>query len=104
MSNIIYILSFLGKCFQIGDYTYDLAFQATGCRNRNQTQSQITWWKKQSDNKVFSDMFEYCVLVRDGKASPSQKQQCCGEAKECKTISCNKQTTSATDINSFVSL
>ena len=97
MSNTIYLLSFLGK--------YDLTFQATGCPNENPTPAQIAWWKKQNDYKVFSDMLQYCVLVRDGKASPRQILECCGEDGACKSISCKKQTAwvLTTGIIAFVS-
>ena len=103
-SNTIYILSFLVECSQGEDCAYVFTFQATGCPNKNPTQPQITWWKKQSDNKVFSDMFAYCTRVRDGKANKRQILQCCGEVNGCTQISCNKQTAWATGNNSFVSL
>ena len=96
MSNTIYILSLLDKLV--------LTFQATGCPNKNPTKPQMAWWKKQSDNKVFSDMFAYCIRVRDGKANQRQRLQCCGEGKGCTKISCKKQTAFATGNKSFVSL
>ena len=108
MSNTIYILSLLDKCSQGDDCAFVLTFQATGCPNKNPTPSQIAWWKKQTDDEVFSDMFEYCTRVRDGKANQRQRLQCCGKGKGCTKISCKKQTAlklqETTGNNSFVSL
>jgi len=72
---------------------YDLTFQATGCPNKNPSKAQVTWWKMQPDNKVFRDMYQYCILMRDRRASPKQIQRCCGRRKKCRVISCNMQST-----------
>ena len=104
MSNTIYILPLLDQCSQGEDCAYVLTFKATGCPNKSPTQRTMTWWNKQSDNKVFRDMFKYCKLVRDGKANRRQILQCCGEVNGCTQISCNKQTAWSTGNNSFVSL
>ena len=96
MSYGICVLSFPDVCSQNVDCKYGLTFEATGCPNRNPA---ATWWKTQSDNGVFSDMFSYCTLVRDGRASANQKLKCCGEGNECKPSSCNKQSTWTTGIN-----
>ena len=93
MSNTIYVLPLLVKCSQGEDCAYVLTFQATGCPNKNPTQKQMAWWKKQSANKVFSDMLAYCERARDGKASSSQLQECCGEDNKCKPIFCYRQST-----------
>ena len=87
------------QCSQTGDCKYGFTFQATGCPNRNPI---ATWWKTQSDNTVFNDMFTYCTLVRDEKASAHQKSKCCGEGNECKPTSCNKQSTWTTGIHTVI--
>ena len=63
-------------------------FQATGCPNPNPM--SITWWKTQTDVKVFEDMMLYCTLVRDGNASPRQIKECCG-LDSCVPSSCIEQ-------------
>ena len=87
------------QCSQTRDCKYGFTFQATGCPNRNPI---ATWWKTQSDNTVFNDMFTYCTLVRDEKASAHQKSKCCGEGNECKLTSCNKQSTWTTGIHTVI--
>ena len=77
------------------DKVYVDAFQATGCPNN---EPDITWWKTQSMEEVFKDMFSYCELTREGKANERQKNKCCGNIN-CKVTSCVKQLNKITGIN-----
>ena len=72
-----------------------MTLQATGCPNR---EPYIEWWKTQTDEIVFSDMLNICILVRDGHATDSQKRECCGENIRCGPIFCNRQSTWVTGI------
>ena len=104
---ILYIFClFLDKCSRGEDCAYVFTFQATGCPNKTPTPKQMAWWRKQSANKVFSDMLKYCVKVRAGTAKPRQIRQCCGEGVECMPSSCKRQSTwvLSTGINALVCL
>ena len=81
-------------CSKGEDCAYVFTFQATGCPNKNPTSpKQMAWWRRQSDNKVFTDMLAYCVKVRDGTARSRQIRECCGEGVECMPSSCKRQST-----------
>ena len=80
---------------------YALTFQATGCTNTN---PDSDWWKTQTDNTVFVDMFTYCTLVRDGKQTVQQKRQCCGEGNDCKPSNCVRQNLWTTGIENLITL
>ena len=82
------------------DSKYALTFQATGCPNR----TMLHWWKTQTDNRVFGDMFAYCTLVRDGKQTVQQKRQCCGEGNDCKPSKCLRQSLWTTGIENIITL
>ena len=71
----------------VPDNKYALAFQATGCPNEY---PNIDYWKTQTDNAVFSDMFLYCTSVRDEVANIKQKLKCCGST-DCKPGICTEQ-------------
>ena len=72
---------------------YTLTFQATGCLNGNldPNEDPITYWKDVSQSTAFNDMFAYCTLVRDNKASSIQIERCCGTSA-CTPNDCIKQT------------
>ena len=98
----VYVLTFLAP----REKKFDLTFQASGCPNKTPSQSQIKWWKRQPDWKVFKDMYSYCTKVRDGKAKARQIKECCGQRSQCNGISCKLQSTYVlkTGINPLVSL
>lgn len=62
------------------DRRYVLAFQATGCPNQR---PDTNWWKTQSDETVFQDMYAYCSLVASGEADPVQRERCCSGETLC---------------------
>jgi len=75
-------------CIPDTEDKYKLTFQATGCPNSN---PHTAWWKTQTDTNAFNDMHGYCTLAKEGTASASQQQQCCGSSA-CTPASCTKQT------------
>ena len=77
------------------DKVYADAFQATGCPNN---EPDISWWKTQSMEEVFKDMFTCCELTREGKANQRQKNKCCGNIN-CKITTCVKQSNGIIGIN-----
>ena len=83
------------------DSKYALTFQETGCPNMNPVSD---WWKTQTDNIVFGDMFSYCTLVKDGKPLARQKRKCCGEGNDCKPSNCVRQSLWTTGIENLITL
>eukprot|EP00930_Biecheleria_cincta_P066877 TRINITY_DN531_c0_g1_i1.p1 TRINITY_DN531_c0_g1~~TRINITY_DN531_c0_g1_i1.p1 ORF type:complete len:203 (-),score=34.49 TRINITY_DN531_c0_g1_i1:250-858(-) len=66
-------------------------FLTTGCTNREAY--IIEQWKLKMDLVVLSDMFELCSLNAEGRASETQRSECCGDGATeatCKP-SCQKQ-------------
>lgn len=60
-------------------------FLATGCTNQNPP--VLGDWKSQTDDFVLSDMFAYCNVNAEGRATQDQRFQCCGDqatAETCK--------------------
>eukprot|EP00121_Abeoforma_whisleri_P009715 Awhi_evm1s8940 len=77
--------------FMVGPYTvsdYTAAFTATGCINNNFDNS--AYWSAQSDYGL-QDMMNYCKYTRDGVASATQIDRCCGTGQTC-TPTCVLQT------------
>ena len=66
-------------------------FKETGCLTPKLEDSQIVWWKFQTDSKAFDDMLVQCEMVLAGVASEAQERKCCGN-KGCAVSSCALQT------------
>lgn len=88
-----------GELWTISDASFDikakLTFVKTGCPN---TQASTTWWQMVSvqpargESRVFQDMYDYCMLVKNGFASTAQKEMCCGaDNMSCRPSSCTLQ-------------
>ena len=66
-------------------------FKETGCLTPKLEDSQIVWWKFQTESKAFNDMFVQCEMVLAAAASEVQERNCCG-SKNCAVSSCTLQT------------
>ena len=66
-------------------------FKETGCLTPKVEDSQIVWWKFQTESKAFNDMFVQCKMVLFAEASDVQERNCCG-SKNCAVSSCHLQT------------
>ena len=68
---------------------YTLTFQATGCIHPGPT--TLKFWTEGPDDRTFRDMMSYCELTRTNRASPAQRNVCCG-SDSCVINKCTKQT------------
>ena len=74
------------------DSKYGYTFMQTGCcsdGSNEPTKGQISGWKASAPETVFNDMYAYCTLNKEGRATERQKAVC-----GCDTppTSCEKQS------------
>ena len=74
-----------------GVLVYRNTWLKTGCKNPN---PPFDWYKTQSESTVLSDMYAYCTLTNQDRATATQKSRCCGNDSNCGKgkLTCVKQT------------
>jgi len=81
------------------DETYAATFQRTGCPVARGYGTESRWWRRQSDARVWTDMWKFCALVQRGRARKHQVDFCCGNGQTCKPAKCIKQKAWSTAVD-----
>jgi len=72
---------------------FEKTFAATGCPNDKISGSTLNFWDSEKFDVILKDMLNYCNVVKNGVATEQQKQECCGQGKDCQaSLKCVEQS------------
>lgn len=75
------------------DEAYAVTFAASGCRpDKSFISGMIQLWRGYTDNGL-EDMYNYCLLVKEGTPEEYQSKICCGQSTCSRPAACTRQAT-----------